>query len=128
MASLTISQLAESAGVNLQTVRYYERRGLLREPPRTPAGYRQYSATDLWRLQFIARAKRLNFTLAEIARLLGPGTGAPAAEVLGTARAKLAELHQRQEDLAGAVARLERLVQACQGEGGAGCTDLRAAN
>ena len=69
--ALTISQLAHKAGVHVETVRYYERRGLLREPPRTPAGYRQYSSADLWRLQFIARAKQLGFTLAEVARLAG---------------------------------------------------------
>ena len=69
--SLTISQLAHEAGVHVETVRYYERRGLLREPPRTPAGYRQYSTADLRRLQFIARAKQLGFTLAEVARLAG---------------------------------------------------------
>ena len=69
--SLTISQLAHEAGVHVETVRYYERRGLLREPPRTPAGYRQYSTADLRRLQFIARAKLLGFTLAEVARLAG---------------------------------------------------------
>jgi DNA-binding transcriptional MerR regulator len=127
MAPLTISQLADSAGVNLETVRYYERRGLLREPPRTPAGYRQYSEADLWRLQFIARAKLLNFTLSEISRLLA-GPEEPAAAVLGTARAKLAEVRQRQLELARTVERLERLVQACQGGASDGCTDLRAAN
>ena len=71
--SLTISQLAHEAGVHVETIRYYERRGLLREPPRTPAGYRQYSTADLGRLQFIARAKQLGFTLAEVARLAGDG-------------------------------------------------------
>ena len=57
--------------MNVETIRYYERRGLLREPPRTHAGYRQYSGADLWRLQFIARAKQMGFTLAEIATLVG---------------------------------------------------------
>jgi MerR family mercuric resistance operon transcriptional regulator len=62
--TLTIGQLAREAGVNIETIRYYERRRLLQEPPRTSSGYRQYSSTDLWRLQFITRAKQLGFTLA----------------------------------------------------------------
>jgi DNA-binding transcriptional MerR regulator len=53
----TVGQLAREADVNIETIRYYERRGLLRQPPRTDGGYRQYSETDLWSLQFIARAK-----------------------------------------------------------------------
>ncbi|HXQ61317.1 MAG TPA: MerR family transcriptional regulator [Acidimicrobiales bacterium] len=89
---LTIGQLAGEAGVNIETVRYYERRGLLREPPRTSAGYRQYSATDIWRLQFIARAKELGFTLAEITTLLGPHSGSSADAVLTMARVKMSEL------------------------------------
>ncbi|MCH7939031.1 MAG: MerR family transcriptional regulator, partial [Candidatus Marinimicrobia bacterium] len=59
---LTTSQLANSAGVNVETLRYYERRGLLPEPPRRASGYRQYSQDDVARLQFIKRAKDLGFT------------------------------------------------------------------
>jgi DNA-binding transcriptional MerR regulator len=81
--SLTISQLAHEAGVHVETVRYYERRGLLREPPRTPAGYRQYAAADLRRLQFIARAKQLGFTLAEVARLAGDHDGGASTSTDG---------------------------------------------
>ena len=72
MGSFTIGRLAETAGVNVETVRYYERRGLLEQPPRPGQGYRQYSDADVWRLQFIRRGKDLGFTLAEIAELLGP--------------------------------------------------------
>ena len=109
--------------MNVETVRYYERRGLLEEPPRTPSGYRQYGADDLWRLQFIARAKQLGFTLAEIADLLGDD-GRSAEGVLGAARAKLASVEQRQLDLVELRGRLERLVQLCaDGDPGA-CTAL----
>ena len=63
-------QLASLAGVNSETIRYYERKGLLPKPQRTPAGYRQYAPNDLKRLQFILAAKRHGFTLAEIKELL----------------------------------------------------------
>jgi len=63
-------QLAALAGVNSETIRYYERKGLLPKPQRTPAGYRQYAPNDLKRLQFILAAKRHGFTLAEIKELL----------------------------------------------------------
>ena len=79
MSALTISRLAEQAGVHIETIRYYERRGLLAPPPRTEAGYRQYSAGDVWRLEFIQRAKQLGFTLNEIIELFGPD-GARSAD------------------------------------------------
>ena len=123
---LTIGKLARRARVNVETVRYYERRGLLEEPPRTPSGYRQYGAQDVWRLQFIARAKQLGFTLAEIAELLGDGDGRgrSAAGVLQAARAKLASVEDRQRDLVAVRCRLERLVELCaEGDPGA-CTAL----
>jgi MerR family transcriptional regulator, copper efflux regulator len=67
---LSIGQLAEAAGVHIETIRYYERRGLLPEPPRSAAGYRQYGPDDLWRLEFVGRAKTLGFTLTEVGELL----------------------------------------------------------
>jgi DNA-binding transcriptional MerR regulator len=70
MTHLTISQLAKQAQVTVETVRYYERRGLLPEPPRRTSGYRQYSQDDLAYLQFIRRAQTLGFSLNEIAELL----------------------------------------------------------
>jgi MerR family copper efflux transcriptional regulator len=70
MTHLTISQLAKQAGVNVETVRYYERRGLLPQPPRRASGYRQYSQDDVAYLQFIRRAQTLGFSLKEIAELL----------------------------------------------------------
>jgi DNA-binding transcriptional MerR regulator len=75
MDALTLGALARGAGVNPETIRYYERRGLLAEPPRTPAGYRQYSAADADRVALILRAKDLGFTLAEIGDLLAGGGG-----------------------------------------------------
>jgi DNA-binding transcriptional MerR regulator len=130
--SLTISQLAHEAGVHVETVRYYERRGLLREPPRTPAGYRQYSSADLWRLQFIARAKQLGFTLAEVARLAGEPdggdsarTGDPAQAVLTAARAKLDALDAQQKTLDETRGRLGRLIDICEDPTSEDCLALR---
>jgi len=124
--SLTIGQLAHQAGVHVETVRYYERRGLLPEPPRTPAGYRQYCAADLWRLQFIARAKQLGFTLAEVARLACTRDGGDTADaVLEAARAKLRALDERQKELDATRVRLSRLIDVCEDPTSEDCRALR---
>ncbi len=67
---MKIGEVARAAGVNVQTVRYYERRGLLEEPPRTDAGYRSYEPQVVERIRFIQRAQNLGFTLSEIEELL----------------------------------------------------------
>jgi MerR family mercuric resistance operon transcriptional regulator len=66
----TIASLAQAAGVNLETVRYYQRRGLMPEPARPPGGIRRYDEADAERLRFIKRAQVVGFTLAEIQALL----------------------------------------------------------
>jgi DNA-binding transcriptional MerR regulator len=124
--NFSIGQLAHHAGVNIETVRYYERRGLLREPPRSNSGYRQYSAIDLRRLQFIARAKQLGFTLAEIASLVGDQersetTGA----VLTMARSKVQELDQHRKELDDTRSRLDRLIDICEDPQNEDCAALR---
>ena len=124
--SFTIGQLAHQAGVHVETVRYYERRGLLPEPPRTPAGYRQYCAADLWRLQIIARAKQLGFTLAEVARLACTRDGGDTADaVLEAARAKLRALDERQKELDATRVRLSRLIDVCEDPTSEDCRALR---
>lgn len=70
MPMLTRGKLARSAGVHSETIRYYERMGLLKEPARTPSGYRQYDADTLQRLIFIKHAQTLGFSLSEICELL----------------------------------------------------------
>jgi MerR family mercuric resistance operon transcriptional regulator len=124
--TFTIGRLAAAAGVHVETVRYYERRGLLDQPERTPSGYRQYTADDLWRLQFVGRGKQLGFTLAELADLLGAAR--TSDDVLAAARAKLTEIGRRQQELAQVRARLEQLADLCSegADGGDGdCTALR---
>jgi Cu(I)-responsive transcriptional regulator len=104
---MTIGRLAEQAGVGVQTVRYYERRGLLPAAPRRPSGYREYDGAALDRLRFIRRAQELGFTLAEIAELLAlrldPRT--TAADVKARAGRKL-------ESVAGKIRDLERIRDA----------------
>jgi DNA-binding transcriptional MerR regulator len=127
VGTYTIGKLAEAAGVHVETVRYYERRGLLAEPPRTAAGYRQYSADDLWRLRFIGRGKALGFTLAEVAEVLGPGgpeSGRSAERVLAAARAKITAVEEQERALARTRGRLEQLADLCA-HGEAGCLTLQ---
>jgi DNA-binding transcriptional MerR regulator len=124
--TFTIGQLASRAAINLETVRYYERKGLLPEPPRTSSGYRQYGLEALTRLEFIARAKRLGFTLAEIAGLLGEhDAGGTTAGVLLVAQAKIDALDEKQREIAATRARLERLVGVCGDPASPECLDLR---
>jgi DNA-binding transcriptional MerR regulator len=118
--TLTLGALAREAGVNPETIRYYERRGLLAEPPRTPSGYRQYSEGDRERLALIRRAKDLGFTLAEIADLVGEGTRGSTADVRLAAAAKLADLERRMAALGDQRRRLRALLAACEA-GDAGC-------
>ena len=71
MASMRIGEVARQTGIGIETIRFYERKGLLAEPDRRPSGYRQYDNTVVARLRFIRRAKELGFTLSEINELLG---------------------------------------------------------
>lgn len=101
MSVLTIGQLAKQAGVNLETIRYYERRGLLSEPPRRASGYRQYEPDVVARICFIKRAQELGFSLNEIQELLSLRIDAETAcsEVKQRAEAKVAEIEQKMETL-----------------------------
>lgn len=117
--SLTISPLARQAGVGIDTVRYYERMGLLPEPPRRASGYRVYPADALQRLQFIRRAKNLGFSLEEIKELLelSRQSGNGVSAVKATAAAKLKDVEERIAELERMRDGLRQLVQACPGHG-----------
>lgn len=121
--TLTIGQLAEAAGVHLETVRYYERRGLLPEPPRSAAGYRLYDHEHVARLQLIGRAKSLGFTLREVATLLDDSARRPE-QVLAAVEAKLADLEVRRQELEQTRRRLLILSERCADGDDAGCTSL----
>ena len=94
---MQIGELAKSAGVTVQTIRFYERKGLLPSPPRKESGYRVYREDDARRMQFIRQAKRLGFSLDEIKSILRMrGRGAcPCNEVIGIAERHLADTEQQ---------------------------------
>lgn len=117
--TLTTSEVAEQADVNVQTVRYYERRGLIPEPPRTSAGYRQYNGEHVARIRFIKRAQELGFTLEEAHELLQlrATPDADRADVRAVAEEKRAEIEQKITDLQRMQATLGHLITACEGHG-----------
>ncbi len=101
METLSIGQVARLSGVGVETVRFYEREGLLEEPPRRASGYRQYSEQVVQRLHFIQRAKRLGFSLKEINELLLLRVDAQTSceEVRQRTEAKLAEVERKLVEL-----------------------------
>ncbi|MGH3675513.1 MAG: MerR family transcriptional regulator [Mycobacterium sp.] len=109
------SEVAAQAHVNTQTLRYYERRGLLPEPERTKSGYRAYTADTVRVVRFVKRAQQLGFTLSDIEELLHLADGGPDAceEARTMARARIADLQQRIEELAGMRDALARLIDTC---------------
>ena len=115
MASLTIGQLAKRAGVNLDTVRYYERRRLLAKAPRSAGGYRSFSEETVKRLRFIRHAQQLGFTLKEIAELLSlqvdPET--TCGDVLKRAEAKSEDIDKKISHLKAMKRALKRLMTEC---------------
>ena len=122
MERLTRGELARQGGVNLETIRYYERQGLLPKPPRSPAGYRLFSPDDLRRLRFIRRAQELGFSLREIKELLAlridpSGT---SMDVRRRAEAKIADVEGKINSLRAMKKSLARLTAACSGEGSVG--------
>ena len=116
MDGMKIGELAATADVGVETVRFYERRGLLEEPPRLASGYRMYDQEAVSRLQFIRRAKVLGFTLEEIRDLLALREDAASnrSEVRARARAKVDDVDQRIRDLLRIRAALDVLVAQCE--------------
>lgn len=119
MKHLTIGQVAKRAGVGVETVRFYEREGLLEEPERRPSGYRQFDEGIVNRLRFIRRAKELGFTLKEIKELLSlkldPST--TCADVKDRAEGKIANIEAKIESLERMKRALVKLTKACSGRG-----------
>jgi MerR family copper efflux transcriptional regulator len=116
MASLTIGQLAQRAGVGVETIRFYEREGLISEPPRRPSGYRDYPLETVTRIVFIRRAKQLGFTLKEINELLDlrvrPRRN--CAQVKQSADAKMADIDDKIAALRRMRRALKDLTKACE--------------
>lgn len=117
-ASFTIGQLAAIAGVGVETVRYYQRRRLLVEPPRPLAGIRRYGEQDLAQLRFIRHAQELGFTLEEIAELLALDEGLECDKAKQLASAKLAAVRDRLARLSDIEQALAEQVRACEANRG----------
>lgn len=119
MSTLTIGKIAQRAGVGIETVRFYEREGLIDDPPRGPSGYRHYPESVVPRLLFIKRAKDLGFTLNEIKELLSlrldPET--TCADVKQRAEVKIADIEDRIRSLRRMKKALIKLTESCSGSG-----------
>jgi len=124
----TIGRLAKEAGVGIDTVRFYERRGLLPEPARTASGYRVYGSDAAARILFVKRAKLLGFTLDEIKTLLHlQDHGGQKSEVRDLTRLKLLEIESKISDLKRMQLVLQDLSKECSGEGSVdGCPIIEA--
>ncbi len=121
-AGRTIGALAKAAGVNVETVRYYQRIGLVPEPPRAHGTIRRYSPETLRRLRFIRRAQGLGFTLDEVGALLVLSDGEHCAETRVLGEKKLAIVQRKLDELAAIRQALDNLVSQCaQGSRGKGC-------
>jgi len=119
MKLLTIGQLAKRVNVNIETIRYYERRGLLPAPPRNESGHRQYSDEAVQRTDFIKRAQSLGFSLNEISELLTLRVepGKTCSDVKARVEAKMADVENRIVELIRMREALERLSKRCTGSG-----------
>ncbi len=119
MKPLTIGQVARRAAIGIETVRFYERQGLIEEPARKESGYRQYPEDVIARLRFIKRAKELGFSLKEIKELLGlrvdPDT--TCREIKRQAEAKIADIEGRIQALQRIKNALLQLTAVCRGHG-----------
>jgi|AntDeeMetagen681_2_1112603.scaffolds.fasta_scaffold02924_2 MerR family mercuric resistance operon transcriptional regulator len=112
-STLTIGQVASQAGVNLQTVRYYQRRDLIAQPPKPASGYRRYAADTVERIRFIKRAQGLGFSLDEIRELLALGDG-HCDDVRRVAERQRALIAARIADLDAMQQTLDTLIDDCR--------------
>lgn len=119
MTTMTIGKLAQQAGVGIETIRFYEREGLIETPTRTASGYRQYSEDVVRRLQFIRRAKELGFTLNEIKELLSlrVNRSVTCATVKRKAEKKIADIDAKLRTLRSMKRALVELTKTCNADG-----------
>lgn len=124
---LTIGRLARTVGVNVETIRFYQRKGLLRTPPRPPGRFRCYTEQDLARLKFIKSAQGLGFRLDEIDRLLRLDDGMQCQAAAELAARHLSDVRARLRDLGRIEATLNNLIELCaQGNEKAACPLITA--
>lgn len=129
MRTISIGQLAKAAGVGVETVRFYERKGLLDVPARKDSGYRQYDDGAVERLRFIRRAQQVGFTLKEIQDLLAlrDDPDARRADVRERSAGKIADIDAKVRDLMAMRESLVSLLESCEGDGpAAGCPIITA--
>lgn len=127
METIGIGTLAKRAGVSIDTVRYYERSGLLAPQTRLPSGYRRYGDPQVARLRFIRRAQELGFSLRDVSELLGLSGLRDVARVKRSAERKLAEVDKRIAALQRVQNALSELIAQCPGHGrAAACPILKA--
>jgi MerR family transcriptional regulator, copper efflux regulator len=119
MKPLSIGEVARRVGIGVETVRFYERQGLISDPARSLSGYRQYDEETVARLLFIRQAKELGFTLNEIKELLSLrfDPTSSCADVKGRAEAKIADVEEKIRTLQRIKKALVRLTEACSGDG-----------
>jgi MerR family transcriptional regulator, mercuric resistance operon regulatory protein len=122
----TIGGLANAAGVGVETVRYYQRRGLLPEPARPPGEVRRYGAADVKRLKFIRSAQAAGFTLAEIGELIALDSSDDRARVRELANSRVAAIDAKIEELREAREALSGLARDCANQRGGPCPILTA--
>ncbi len=113
LQNLTIGSFARAAGVNVETIRFYQRKGLLPEPDKPYGSIRRYGAVDVTRVRFVKSAQRLGFSLDEVAELLKLEDGTHCEEAREQAEKKLADVRARLADLGRMEAALAELVADC---------------
>lgn len=111
--NLTIGAVADAAGVNVETIRFYQRKGLIAEPARAYGTIRRYASSDVERVKFVKAAQRLGFSLEEVAGLLSLDDGTDCGEAREFAEQKLADVRSRLADLRRIETVLARLVRDC---------------
>lgn len=126
MDRLSTGEVAKQAVVNLETIRFYERKGLLPKPPRSPSGYRAFSPEAVGRVRFIKRTQELGFSLREIKELLSLRTDpdTTCGDVRRRAEEKLVDIGQKIRDLQRMKKALTQLVAACPGRGTTGACPI----
>jgi MerR family mercuric resistance operon transcriptional regulator len=114
VSQLTIGEFAASAGVNVETIRFYQRKGLLTEPERPYGSIRRYGDAEVSRVRFVKSAQRLGFSLEEVAELLRLEDGAHCQEARGLAEHKLVDVREKLDDLRCIESVLSTLVEDCR--------------
>lgn len=121
---LTIGKVAAAAAVNVETIRFYQRRGLLTEPPKTQAGFRYYDETTIARVRFVKRAQALGFSLKEVVGLLALEQSNACGPTHDAAVRKLQLVEERINDLKRIRSTLKNLVQQCEAGPGSVCCPI----